>query len=128
MTETINLADTVTKSDKPKLNSFSSLGVWRRLYLVLMWIIMSCIPLYLIYFTLFELQDIQVMLPTTLIFSVLCFAYAYWIHTAVVKRKVRQLRILCFISIIPCMNPITALIFWVIGSASKREINSLDKD
>jgi len=54
--------------------------------------------------------------------SAISLIYVIWAHTAIIGRRVTQLRVLCFIQIIPFLNPIGAIILWAISSTSKTEI------
>ena len=100
--------------------TFSSLGFWRKLYLIINWLANILIGLFFTVGLLAgEENDAASMLPLTLVG--LLVAYSFWTHSAIVNRRVTQLRVLCLVQVIPFMNPISALIFWAIGSTSKTE-------
>jgi|GEM_PF-2137433 len=100
--------------------TFSSLGFWRKLYLIINWLANILIGFFFTVGLLAgEENDAASMLPLTLVG--LLVAYSFWTHSAIVNRRVTQLRVLCLVQVIPFMNPISALIFWAIGSTSKTE-------
>jgi len=100
--------------------TFSSLGFWRKLYLIINWLANILIGFFFTVALLAsEENDAASMLPLTLVG--LLVAYSFWTHSAIVNRRVTQLRVLCLVQVIPFMNPISALIFWAISSTSKTE-------
>ena len=100
--------------------TFSSLGIWRKLYLGLNWLVIALFVFFAVVGVLLGEESEHLSIPVLLLMALLV-GYAFWTHTAIVNRRVTQLRILCFVQVIPFMNPISALIFWAIGSTSKTE-------
>ncbi len=101
--------------------TFSSLGIWRKVYLILNWISVLLIIILGNIGVFFGEPGNQTASPLYFL-STFLMIYAIWAHTAIIGRRVTQLRVLCFIQIIPFLNPISAIIFWAISSTSKAEI------
>jgi hypothetical protein len=93
--------------------SFDNLGIWRKSYLLLNWIALLALS-WIIVLTPGEPG------PEAFIFLFVVWPYTIWLHLAIVGRKVIQLRWLCGLTAIPLMNPVGAIIIWVIGSTSKQ--------
>lgn len=101
--------------------TFLSLGIWRKIYLILNWVsILLIVILMNIGMVVGQSAD-KAVTPLYMVSTVLII-FAVWAHSAIVGRRVTQLRVLCFIQIIPFMNPLGAIIFWAISSTSKTEI------
>ncbi len=100
--------------------TFSSLGIWRKLYLALNWLVVVLFVFFALVGVLFGEEGGQLSIPVFALAAALV-AYAIWTHTAIVNRRVTQLRIICFLQVIPFMNPVSAIIFWAISSTSKTE-------
>ena len=105
--------------------TFSSLGIWRKVFLVVIWLFLGLLVLSGIAVILTE--EISPSGPSpipTLILIALLIPYTIWIHVAIIRRKVTQLRIIFAFQIFPLMNPIGALIMWAIGTTSKKELET----
>ncbi len=100
--------------------TFSSLGIWRKLYLALNWLVIALFVFFAVVGILFDEESKQLFIPVLALLAFLV-SYAFWTHTAIVNRRVTQLRVICFLQVIPFMNPVSALIFWAISSTSKSE-------
>jgi len=104
---------------------FSTLGIWRKIYIGIIWLITlifslgTCVWLFIP-----EVMGQELGFPISYLIGFMCFnlIYSFWIHTAIVKRKAKQLLALAVIQIIPFMNPISALIFFSIYRISKKEV------
>lgn len=102
--------------------TFSSLGIWRKIFLVVNWIVSIFLVAVLLFFTFSENKQIDVNLAVV-VFAILCLlGYSYWLHVAVSKRKVGHLAILLITQIVPFGNPIGALMLFAIRSTSKSEL------
>ncbi len=106
--------------------TFSSLGIWRKVYLVLNWLLVLLIILVGNMGMFFEVAEGKTA-PPLYFLSAISLIYVIWAHTAIIGRRVTQLRVLCFIQIIPFLNPIGAIILWAISSTSKTEIKGLQE-
>ena len=101
--------------------TFRSLGVWRKIYVIICTLSFFAISLFftLGYFFGESNEELAPLLVMFMMFSPI--AYGLWIYHAVVNRKVIQLRVLSITQLIPFLNPVSAIIFWSIGSISKKE-------
>lgn len=103
----------ISSPDTGNTFTFDNLGIWRKSYLVLNWIALLALS-WIIVLTPYAPG------PEVLIFLFVVWPYTIWLHMAIVGRKVIQLRWLCVFTVIPLMNPVGAIIIWVIGSTSKQ--------
>lgn len=105
--------------------TFRSLGVGRKIYIGFHWLVSVLICAFLTLGAAMDenlsFGDIMLLL---FVFSIL-LGYAYWVHYAVVTRNLTQLLVLIIINIIPFMNPISAIILFLVRSRIKREVGSL---
>jgi len=124
-TQAIYSAPTANVEIKEKEFSFFTLGIWRKIYLIMLWLVVLLSSSAVFMSTFVDVGQKSKGNPiVSIVFILLCFGYGYWVHSSVVKRNVFQLRLLCFLQIIPLMNPVSALIMWAIGSTSKKEIEA----
>lgn len=100
--------------------TFSNLGIWRKLYLICNWVVLAITIYYLAVSNLINEEPFVVLL----LLSAYCVG-VIWLHMAVVGRKVTQLRWIAGLNLIPCLNPVSALVVWFIGSTSKQEVETL---
>lgn len=100
--------------------SFSNLNFWRKLYLVLMWLL----TLLVIVSVVRQAFDGQAISGTTAQLAVagLWLGLSCWQHTAIVNRKLTQLTVLTVINIVPFFNIIGALILLSIRRVTKKEL------
>lgn len=102
--------------------TFRSLGVGRKIYIGFHWLVSVLICAFL---TLGAAMDEDLSfgkMIVLLFFFFILLGYAYWVHYAVVTRNLTQLLVLIIINIIPFMNPISAIILFLVRSRTKREI------
>jgi len=92
---------------------FQNLGIWRKIYLILNWLGLIIASVMLL--------DSEKIAPELLFLVFLGWPFLIWLHAAVVGRKVIQLRWLAGLSLIPLMNPVGAIVIWLISSISKEE-------
>ena len=103
--------------------TFATLGIWRKIWLIFSWLIAALAFIGIcVYIYSGGINGPEGFQPVMML--LLTIAYVLWVHSAIVGRKVTQLRWLFALQIIPFLNPITAIIFWFIGSTSKREIRN----
>jgi len=111
---------------RKKKFTFSTLGIWRKIYIGVIWFINLILFLGTCIWTFMpEAMGEELGYPVAYLIAFYCafLVYIFWIHTAICKRKTKQLLALVFIQIIPFMNPISALLFFLIYRTSKKEIN-----
>lgn len=94
--------------------AFDNLGIWRKIYIIINWL--ALIVISVIFLGHGELT------PEILFLLFLGWSFTIWLHMAIVGRKVIQLRWLAGLSLIPLLNPVGAIIIWLISSTSKDEI------
>jgi hypothetical protein len=100
---------------------YQSLGIWRKIFLVINWLGAILFSVALIFVAINE-EDKSVDLGiSALIVLLLTLAYAYWLHVAVATRNVTQLLIIALLNIIPFLNPVSAILVFAIRSTSKSE-------
>lgn len=109
---------------KPQSNdrqfSFASLGVWRKTYLVMLWVV----NLLLVGFIAESIFDESGKLDSSALYiPVFILGFTFWNHLAIVKRNTKQLKIILFFHII-VLNVVTFLITWSILTTSKKEVAS----
>lgn len=100
--------------------SFSNLGIWRRIYLAIQ-LLLSGTFLCLCVWAYFIADGISLGL---LILSLVAAAFSTWIYVAVSQRKLKQLKVIAFLSIIPMGNLVLLLIMLAIISTTKKEISA----
>jgi len=107
-----------------KINKFTykSLGIWRKIYLILNWFFSFAITFVWIYNAITDQSQPAAVSLTAVLLSILLLGYTYWLHYAIVQRKLSQLLIIGILNIIPFLNPITAIIVFAIRSTSKLEL------
>lgn len=103
--------------------TFSNLGIWRKIYLALNWLVGIAFLIAMVIGLAEPAQqpdstDSLIMVLLTLLYLAFCL----WVHIAICKRKLGQLIALIVIQIFPLFNPVSALIFWAIYSTSKKEV------
>ncbi|RLU01341.1 hypothetical protein [Ketobacter sp.] len=103
--------------------TFSSLGIWRKIYLGLNWVLTGLVAVFLI---VQGASGAAENLPILYFVGVAVFAigYCYWLHYAIVNRNLTQLLIIGIINIIPFFNPVSAILVFAIRSTSKKEIGA----
>lgn len=103
---------------------FSTLGVWRKIFLVLNWIFTSAFVFILILGLILGIDSGETIFDFMIVLFVACFmvGYAVWLHVSVSQRNITQLSILSFVQLVPFLNPIVFLILLAIRSTSKKEI------
>jgi len=100
--------------------SFNNLGIWRKIYIYLNWFFFlaySIVAMYVIWDKNPEFDPGIMMLMIPIV-----IAYAFWIHIAISKRKINQLRTLALIQLFPFFNLLGCFIFFAIRSTSKQEV------
>ena len=97
--------------------SFSSLGFWRKLFLVFNWLSVVLMGAVLLLVG----AEFGFGFLVALVMTLAMAGYCYWIQTAVCNRNMSHLLILTIIQVVPFLNPITALIFFAIRATSKKE-------
>ncbi|WP_411992209.1 hypothetical protein [Agarivorans sp. DSG3-1] len=105
--------------------SFSSLGMFRKLFLIACWAIVAILSLgcaVWLFFPNIMGEELGFSIAYLLVMTAGAMSYVYWIHSAIAKRKTGQLLALIGIQIIPFLNPITALVFIAVYRLSKQEI------
>lgn len=105
--------------------TYSNLNFWRKLYLSLTWTGAFLVSFSLIWFCLAAKNDFMLIYLPLPIVTVL---FSSWIHYAVVNRKLKQLYWIAFLSFIPLMNIIGALIMLSIARVTKLELSQLQND
>ena len=99
--------------------SFSNLGMWRKIFLVLN--ILGSGMFISIYVWAHLKGDASIGL---FIFCVVFSLESVWLYHAVSQRKLKQLKVLAFLSIIPMGNLVLLLIMLAIISTTKKEISA----
>ena len=109
----------MTNKEPDRNFTFDNLGIWRKIYLVLNWAILIAVSgLYLVP---------NELGSEVLLYILIAWPFTFWLHIAVVGRKVVQLWWLCGLSVLPLMNLLGALIIWFIASTSKEEVEGKGK-
>ncbi|MPW27865.1 hypothetical protein F9L16_02505 [Agarivorans sp. B2Z047] len=106
--------------------TFSSLGIWRKILLILIWLSTSVlIAGALIWLIAPEIMGEELGYSVWVLIAMvsIVFVYSLWIHTAVVQRKTGQLIAIGIVQIIPLANPIGALFIFLAYFTSKREVS-----
>ena len=98
---------------------FSTLGFWRKFYIVFIWLTSSAMGVSLIFL---GLEDDDVPVAVYAGIAVVMLAFTYWHHYAVVQRNTTQLMVLAVMSIFPIGNIISGLILLAIRGTTKAEL------
>lgn len=102
--------------------TFSSLGVGRKIYIGLHWVV-AILASVALTFGMIISGDVGIGSLVLLLFiSAIILGYAYWVHYAIVNRDLTQLLVLIIVNIIPLMSPISAVLLFMVRSRTKREL------
>jgi hypothetical protein len=102
--------------------TFSTLGVGRKIYIGLHWVV-AILASVALTFGMIISGDVGIGSIVLLLFiSTIILGYAYWVHYAIVNRNLTQLLILIIINIVPFMSPISTLLLFMVRSRTKREL------
>ncbi|MGY5449971.1 hypothetical protein ACVFI8_03300 [Agarivorans sp. MS3-6] len=105
--------------------NFSSLGWFRKLFLIVHWLSVAVIVLGAgVWIFVPEIMNQELGFSPFVLYAMVFFslAYAFWIQRAISKRSRGQLLALTGIQLFPFFNPITALLFFAMYRLSKQEI------
>ncbi|WP_426357536.1 hypothetical protein ACPUVO_13885 [Pseudocolwellia sp. HL-MZ19] len=106
--------------------TFSNLNFWRKLYLCLMWFFTAFFFIgVVVNFTILAAGSGENLMAQVFL-SFFLAGFTYWNHTAIVKRKLKQITILTIINIVPFINIIGALIMLSIRRVTKKELEMYD--
>ncbi|MGI2191411.1 hypothetical protein ACRN9V_08040 [Shewanella baltica] len=104
--------------------TFSSLGIFRKILLGIVWIFAVIFILGGIIWTFFPhiMQDeLNYPLVNLIVIIVFLNLFSFWIHFAVCKRKTKQLAVIAILQMFPLLNPIAGLIFLGVYWVSRQE-------
>ena len=121
MSEVYKQPDSNLVLDSELALTFSSLGIWRKIYVVFNWISAIAAGLYLIsQDATGSVDDMPILYFIGIMLAAV--GYCFWLQYAIVKRNLTQLMIIGIINIFPFFNPIAALLVFLIRSTSKKEL------
>lgn len=109
----------IDNKESDKHFTFDNLGIWRKIYLILNWLVLIVVSV------IFLISVISLGSRGTIETFFLLFwgwPLTIWLHMAIIGRKVIQLRWLAGLNLIPLLNPVGAIVIWLISSTSKDEI------
>ncbi|MDZ7925125.1 MAG: hypothetical protein U5M23_13975 [Marinagarivorans sp.] len=104
--------------------TFSSLGIWRKIYLVWIWVVALFFALVTIAILIGAVPLKEVSKVEFTLFISALIGHTIWLTYATVSRKVGQLWMLSLLSLFPLISPIGAVIIASIATASKRDLKS----
>ena len=111
-------ADLVTESNRLEPR-FATLNIWRKIYLVIVWIVTVVFVLGAGLIIANPKQDD--LLLATVVVTVLLLCHSYWTHWAVVNRRVGHLTAIAILNLFPGANIVGCLIMFAIRQVSVKE-------
>jgi len=105
--------------------TFKHLNFWRKIFLILLWLVNLPISLLLISLSFYKLDTAPVALTALTALAILGifnFLFVVWVHIAIVNRSLTQLKWIAFFMIIPFVNPLGLLIMLSIIRVTKIEL------
>ncbi|MEE2730969.1 MAG: hypothetical protein VYA55_09120 [Pseudomonadota bacterium] len=101
--------------------TFTSLGIWRKIFIVLSWLMALVITYPALTEFMREDQANPDFATIFLTMSMLHLALCFWMTFAISKRKLGQIVALLALNIFPLFNPIHAIILAAVYFVSKKE-------